>query len=182
PDQTLPLHTDNSILFHILLFTKHSIYDLVVGLYKLSNRTLWIGSRYEQSVARPRLQDNVLHGRALHCGHYALQTITKTESPKVTNTQKAPEPENKTNQQEKDEEEEEDNRPEYIPKRKAKNPLMKVGYAWMIGLPTGIIGFILAKRQVDKNRLKQLKIRQRMKKATEGDYESERYKPATRMQ
>lgn len=48
------------------------------------------------------------------------------------NTQKAAEPENKTNQQKKEEEEEEeeDNRPEYIPKRKAKNPLMKVGYAW----------------------------------------------------
>ncbi|KAL0190656.1 hypothetical protein M9458_013354, partial [Cirrhinus mrigala] len=98
---------------------------------------------------------------------------------------KATEPGNKTNQQKKEEEEEEeeeDNRPEYIPKRKAKNPMMKIGYAWMIGLPTGIIGFILAKRQVDKNRLKQLKIRQRMKKANEGDYESERYKPATRMQ
>ncbi len=48
------------------------------------------------------------------------------------NTQKAAEPENKTNQQKKEEEddEEEDNRPEYIPKRKAKNPMMKVGYAW----------------------------------------------------
>ncbi len=52
----------------------------------------------------------------------------------------------------------------------------------MIGLPTGVIGFILAKRQVDKNRLKQLKIRQRMKKSNEGDYERERYKAATRMQ
>uniref|UniRef100_A0A3B5KBF2 Si:ch73-71c20.5 n=1 Tax=Takifugu rubripes TaxID=31033 RepID=A0A3B5KBF2_TAKRU len=60
--------------------------------------------------------------------------------------------------------------PEYIPKRKAKNPMMKIGYAWMIGLPTGIIGFLLAKRQVDKNRLKQLKIRQRMKKSNEGEY------------
>ncbi len=53
------------------------------------------------------------------------------------NTQKAAEPENKSNQQKKEEEEEdddddeeEDNRPEYIPKRKAKNPMMKVGYAW----------------------------------------------------
>lgn len=45
---------------------------------------------------------------------------------------KATEPGNKTNQQKKEEEEEEedDNRPEYIPKRKAKNPMMKVGYAW----------------------------------------------------
>ncbi|XP_073707755.1 uncharacterized protein [Garra rufa] len=154
------------------------------GLYKLSNRTLWIGPHYEQRVAHLRLLDNVLHSRALHCGQYALQTIAKTESPKV-NTHKADEAENKTNQQKKeeeDEEEEEDNRPEYIPKRKAKNPMMKIGYAWMIGLPTGVIGFILAKRQVDKNRLKQLKIRQRMKQANEGDYERERYKPATRMQ
>ncbi|XP_043097635.1 DUF4748 domain-containing protein [Puntigrus tetrazona] len=153
------------------------------GLYKLSNTTFWIGSRYEKRVAHPRLQDNVLLSRALYCGHYTLQTNTKTESPNVTNTQRAAEPENKTNRQKKeDEEEEEDNRPEYIPKRKAKNPMMKVGYAWMIGLPTGIIGFILAKRQVDKNRLKQLKIRQRMKRANEGDYESERYKPSTRIQ
>ncbi|KAM4728011.1 uncharacterized protein FYW61_011154 [Anableps anableps] len=66
--------------------------------------------------------------------------------------------------------------PEYIPSRKAKNPMMKIGYAWMIGLPAGIIGFILAKRQVDKNRLKQLKIRQRMKRSNEGDYEGSRYR------
>lgn len=46
----------------------------------------------------------------------------------------------------------------------------------MIGLPTGIIGFLLAKRQVDKNRLKQLKIRQRMKRSNEGDYEGTRYR------
>ncbi|KAJ8282308.1 hypothetical protein COCON_G00048270 [Conger conger] len=65
--------------------------------------------------------------------------------------------------------------PEYMPKKKAKNPMMKIGYAWIIGLPSGIIGFILAKREVDKNRLKQLKIRQRMKRANEGVYESERY-------
>lgn len=52
----------------------------------------------------------------------------------------------------------------------------------MIGMPTGVIGFILAKRQVDKNRLKQLKIRQRMKKSNEGDYDTERYKLATRVE
>ncbi|XP_067315356.1 DUF4748 domain-containing protein [Pseudorasbora parva] len=150
------------------------------GLYQL-----WIRSHFEQTVARLRLQKNALHSRALHCGHYASQTITKIESPKVMNAQKGAEPENKTNQQKKeeeDDEEDDDNRPEYIPKRKAKNPMMKIGYAWMIGLPTGIIGFILAKRQVDKNRLKQLKIRQRMKKANEGDYERDRYKPDTRTQ
>ncbi|KAK7144441.1 hypothetical protein R3I94_010759 [Phoxinus phoxinus] len=148
------------------------------GLYQLSNRTLRIGSHFEQT--RPRLQENILHSRALHCGHYALQTITKMESPKVLKPQKGAEPENKTNQQKKEEEEEEDeedNRPEYIPKRQAKNPMMKIGYAWMIGMPAGIIGFILAKRQVDKNRLKQLKIRQRMKRSNDGDYETTRYNP-----
>ncbi|XP_077055429.1 uncharacterized protein LOC143706902 [Siphateles boraxobius] len=154
------------------------------GLYQVSNRTLWIGSHFEQIVARPRLQENVLHSRALQCGHYALQTVTKMESHKVLKPLKGAELEHKTNQQKKEEEDEEDedNSPEYIPKRKAKNPMMKIGYAWMIGLPTGIIGFILAKRQVDKNRLKQLKIRQRMKRSNEGDYESNRYKPAPRMQ
>uniref|UniRef100_A0A3B5LDJ2 Uncharacterized protein n=1 Tax=Xiphophorus couchianus TaxID=32473 RepID=A0A3B5LDJ2_9TELE len=68
--------------------------------------------------------------------------------------------------------------PEYIPRKKAKNPMMKLGYAWMIGLPAGIIGFILAKRQVDKNRLKQLKVRQRMKRSNEGEYDGSRY-PST---
>uniref|UniRef100_A0A3Q2ULU3 Si:ch73-71c20.5 n=1 Tax=Fundulus heteroclitus TaxID=8078 RepID=A0A3Q2ULU3_FUNHE len=71
--------------------------------------------------------------------------------------------------------------PEYIPRRKAKNPMMKIGYAWMLGLPAGIIGFILAKRQVDKNRLKQLKIRQRMKQSNEGDYEGSRYRQHTKL-
>ncbi|NP_001313494.1 DUF4748 domain-containing protein [Danio rerio] len=154
------------------------------GLYQLSNRTLWRESHLEQRVCL-RLQENVLHSRALHYGHHTLQTITKTEPPRVMNTQKSAEPENKTNQQKKEEEEEEeeeDNRPEYMPKGKAKNPMMKIGYAWMIGLPSGIIGFILAKRQVDKNRLKQLKIRQRMKRANEGDYETNRYKAATGME
>lgn len=54
--------------------------------------------------------------------------------------------------------------------------MMKVGYAWMIGLPAGIISFLLAKRQVDKNRLKQLKIRQRMKMSNEGEYDGGRYR------
>ncbi|XP_062907520.1 DUF4748 domain-containing protein [Mobula hypostoma] len=67
-------------------------------------------------------------------------------------------------------------RPEYIPQRKAKNPMGKIGLAWLIGLPSGIITFLLAKREVDKNRLKQLKVRQRMKSANEGDYQSERYR------
>ncbi|XP_047224311.1 DUF4748 domain-containing protein [Girardinichthys multiradiatus] len=76
---------------------------------------------------------------------------------------------------------EEPDGPEYIPRRKAKNPMMKIGYAWMIGLPAGIIGFILAKRQVDKNRLKQLKIRQRMKRSNEGEYERSRYRQHTKL-
>ncbi|XP_074544746.1 uncharacterized protein LOC141804299 [Halichoeres trimaculatus] len=75
-----------------------------------------------------------------------------------------------------EEEEEEPEGPEYIPKKKAKNPMMKIGYAWMIGLPSGVIGFMLAKREVDKNRLKQLKIRQRMKRSNEGEYEGSRYR------
>ncbi|XP_041659254.1 DUF4748 domain-containing protein [Cheilinus undulatus] len=75
-----------------------------------------------------------------------------------------------------EEEEEEPEGPDYIPRTKAKNPMMKIGYAWMIGLPSGIIGFLLAKRQVDKNRLKQLKIRQRMRNSNEGEYEGSRYR------
>ncbi|PWA17539.1 hypothetical protein CCH79_00011377 [Gambusia affinis] len=86
--------------------------------------------------------------------------------------------------------------PEYIPRRKAKNPMMKLGYAWrpprldrkylplssrMIGLPAGIIGFILAKRQVDKNRLKQLKIRQRMRRSNEGEYDGSRYRQHSKL-
>ncbi|CAB1416455.1 unnamed protein product [Pleuronectes platessa] len=73
------------------------------------------------------------------------------------------------------EEEEEDEGPEDIPHRRAKNPMVNIGYAWMIGLPTGIISFILAKREVDKNRLKQLKVRQRMRMSNDGEYEGSRY-------
>ncbi|XP_068604690.1 DUF4748 domain-containing protein [Brachionichthys hirsutus] len=57
--------------------------------------------------------------------------------------------------------------PEYIPRKKAKSPMTKVAYAWMVGLPSGIIGFVLVKRRVDQNRLEQLKIRQRMRTANE---------------
>ncbi|KAK1879774.1 putative hydrolase PNKD [Dissostichus eleginoides] len=63
-----------------------------------------------------------------------------------------------------------------MPRRKAKNPMMPIGYAWMIGLPAGIIGFLLTKREVDKNRLKQLKVRQRMRMSNEGEYEGSRYR------
>ncbi|XP_060900084.1 DUF4748 domain-containing protein isoform X2 [Labrus mixtus] len=102
-------------------------------------------------------------------------TSTSTQPHTSTSTQPHTQPGEKRAGEE-EEEEEEDEGPEYIPQRKAKNPMMKIGYAWMIGLPTGIIGFILAKREVDKNRLKQLKIRQRMKNSNEGDYEGSRYR------
>uniref|UniRef100_A0A674JD17 PNKD metallo-beta-lactamase domain containing n=1 Tax=Terrapene triunguis TaxID=2587831 RepID=A0A674JD17_9SAUR len=66
--------------------------------------------------------------------------------------------------------------PEYIPPRKAKNPMKMVGVAWAIGFPSGIILFLLTKRQVDKNRLKQLKARQKMKASNVGEYERARYR------
>uniref|UniRef100_A0A8C3HHJ2 Uncharacterized protein n=1 Tax=Chrysemys picta bellii TaxID=8478 RepID=A0A8C3HHJ2_CHRPI len=66
--------------------------------------------------------------------------------------------------------------PEYIPTRKAKNPMKMVGVAWAIGFPSGIILFLLTKREVDKNRLKQLKARQKMKASNVGEYERARYR------
>ncbi|XP_077391740.1 uncharacterized protein LOC144028045 [Festucalex cinctus] len=73
------------------------------------------------------------------------------------------------------EEEEESEDPDYIPLQKAKHPMTKVGFAWLLGLPASIIGFLLVKRQVDKNRLKQLKIRQRIQRSLEADYEGSRF-------
>ncbi|XP_042635404.1 uncharacterized protein LOC122149414 [Catharus ustulatus] len=70
---------------------------------------------------------------------------------------------------------------EYIPTRKkGKNPMKPVGVAWAIGLPSGIILFLLTKRQVDKNRLEQLKIRRTMMEANQGEYETERYSRVVR--
>lgn len=51
-----------------------------------------------------------------------------------------------------------------------------VGLAWAIGFPSGILLFLFAKREVDKKRLRQLKVRQRMKASNEGEYESGRYR------
>ncbi|KAF7711074.1 DUF4748 domain-containing protein [Silurus meridionalis] len=116
-----------------------------------------------------------LQHRALHCSSSCSLNITRTDAAKSTDPLKERE-------KKEEEEAEEDSGPEYIPKRKAKNPMKVIGYAWIIGLPSGVIGFILAKRQVDKNRLEQLKIRQRMKKSNEGEYERERYKPAAEEQ
>ncbi|KAJ6665490.1 hypothetical protein lerEdw1_003331 [Lerista edwardsae] len=67
----------------------------------------------------------------------------------------------------------------YIPQKKAKNPMKTIGIAWAIGFPSGIILFLLTKREVDKNRLKQLKVRQKMKASNEGEYERERYRAAS---
>ncbi|XP_078003345.1 uncharacterized protein LOC144454748 [Phascolarctos cinereus] len=65
---------------------------------------------------------------------------------------------------------------EYIPKKKAKNPMKPVGLAWAIGFPCGILLFLLTKREVDKNRQKQMKALQNMRTANSGQYESQRFK------
>ncbi|XP_062972804.1 probable hydrolase PNKD [Elgaria multicarinata webbii] len=65
---------------------------------------------------------------------------------------------------------------EYIPTKKAKNPMKAVGIAWAIGFPCGIILFLLTKREVDKNRLKQLKIHQKIHASNKGEYKRERYR------
>uniref|UniRef100_A0A4X2JU00 PNKD metallo-beta-lactamase domain containing n=1 Tax=Vombatus ursinus TaxID=29139 RepID=A0A4X2JU00_VOMUR len=65
---------------------------------------------------------------------------------------------------------------EYIPKKKAKNPMKPVGLAWAIGFPCGILLFLLTKREVDKNRLQQMKALQNMRTANSGQYERQRFK------
>ncbi|KAM9349352.1 uncharacterized protein ABDE67_009062 [Symphorus nematophorus] len=115
--------------------------------------------------------------RALHVSPAAPLCSSRTEPQKSAQTNSpAGTHRDDRRAREEEEEEEEPEGPEYIPKKKAKNPMMKIGYAWMIGLPTGIIGFLLAKREVDKNRLKQLKVRQRMRESNEGEYEGSRYR------
>ncbi|XP_034558146.1 DUF4748 domain-containing protein [Notolabrus celidotus] len=123
------------------------------------------------------LRLNAPQCRPLHVSPAASLCSSRTETQRSTqpHTTASTKPGDKKAAEE-EEEEEEDEGPEYIPKRKAKNPMMKIGYAWMIGLPSGVIGFVLAKREVDKNRLKQLKIRQRMKRSNEGDYDGSRYR------
>ncbi|MCI4375868.1 hypothetical protein PGIGA_G00115100 [Pangasianodon gigas] len=144
------------------------------GLQYFSSGNLCLKTAHAQSLTCFRPQRCVLQHRALHCSSSLSLNTAKTDADPVNNTH---------DQEKKGEQEEEDDSgPEYIPQRKAKNPMKVIGYAWIIGLPAGIIGFILAKRQVDKNRLQQLKIRQRMKKSNEGEYERDRYKPAAGMQ
>uniref|UniRef100_A0A8C3VYU1 PNKD metallo-beta-lactamase domain containing n=1 Tax=Catagonus wagneri TaxID=51154 RepID=A0A8C3VYU1_9CETA len=57
---------------------------------------------------------------------------------------------------------------EYIPRKRGKNPMKAVGLAWAIGFPCGILLFILTKREVDKDRLKQMKARQNMRASNTG--------------
>ncbi|KAM9037982.1 probable hydrolase PNKD [Sarcophilus harrisii] len=65
---------------------------------------------------------------------------------------------------------------EYIPRKKAKNPMKAVGLAWALGFPCGILLFLFTKREVDKNRLKQMKALQSMRTANQGDYERQRFR------
>ncbi|XP_043853627.1 probable hydrolase PNKD isoform X2 [Dromiciops gliroides] len=68
---------------------------------------------------------------------------------------------------------------EYIPKKKAKNPMKVVGLAWAIGFPCGILLFLFTKREVDKNRVKQMKALYNMRTANKGEYERQRFKNST---
>ncbi|XP_035491787.1 DUF4748 domain-containing protein isoform X2 [Scophthalmus maximus] len=123
----------------------------------------WLLAQSSQApVSCPRPRPHAARCRLLHVSPAASRCSSRTEPQRNSRTE---------DQRSREEGEEE---PEYIP-RKGKNPMMKIGYAWMIGLPTGIISFVLAKREVDKNRLKQLKVRQRMRRSNDGEYEGSRY-------
>lgn len=65
-------------------------------------------------------------------GHTPALTNINVDPPRAGVSHKPnEESKNKTESKTKpEEEEEEDDGPEYIPKRKAKNPMMKIGYAW----------------------------------------------------
>lgn len=68
---------------------------------------------------------------------------------------------------------------EYIPRKRGKNPMKAVGLAWAIGFPCGILLFILTKRKVDKDRVKQMKARQNMRLSNTGEYESQRFRASS---
>lgn len=110
--------------------------------------------------------------QAARCQLLHISPAASLSSSSRTEPQSGSPAESRTARQEEEEEEDD---PEDVPGKKRKNPMKRIGLAWMIGLPTGIISFILAKREVDKNRLKQLKIRQRMRRSNEGEYEGSRY-------
>ncbi|XP_019378211.1 PREDICTED: probable hydrolase PNKD [Gavialis gangeticus] len=67
---------------------------------------------------------------------------------------------------------------EYVPTRKAKNPMRAVGVAWAIGFPSGILLFLLTKREVDRNRLEQLQSLQNIKMANVGPEAEQQYRGA----
>uniref|UniRef100_A0A3B3SH11 Si:ch73-71c20.5 n=1 Tax=Paramormyrops kingsleyae TaxID=1676925 RepID=A0A3B3SH11_9TELE len=140
------------------LYGKHTRSLVEKGFCILSNRFPWSHRLTALDAPCVEAAHRVQHSRSLRWSWGSTLMTAKTDAQKTNESFNIPPEE-----------------PEYIPKRKAKNPMVKIGYAWMIGLPSGIIGFLLAKREVDKNRLKQLKIRQRMKKSNEGEYDSERY-------
>ncbi|KAK2108488.1 hypothetical protein P7K49_013653 [Saguinus oedipus] len=48
-----------------------------------------------------------------------------------------------------------------------------------IGFPCGILLFILTKREVDKDRVKQMKARQNMRASNTGEYESQRFRASS---
>lgn len=50
-----------------------------------------------------------------------------------------------------------------------------------IGFPCGILLFILTKREVDKDRLKQMKARQNMRASNTGEYESQRFRASSQL-
>lgn len=181
----LPLPPLSSVLLFIaVLYQLEEIYISFSELNVVPGRLLWT---CRTEMARPLCVGLGIprcvpwHYPPLHfCGHM-LSTTKTTATSTETDPQKSTGTETTNNAQKAEktdtvEDEEEYEGPEYIPKRKAKNPMMKIGYAWMIGLPAGIIGFIMTKREVDKNRLKQLRVRQRMKRSNEGEYDGSRYR------
>jgi hypothetical protein len=54
------------------------------------------------------------------------------------------------------------------------NPHGKIIAAWSILTFLGISGFVLAKRDVERKRLEQMKVRERMRNSNTGDYEMAR--------
>ncbi|XP_039199142.1 probable hydrolase PNKD isoform X2 [Crotalus tigris] len=58
---------------------------------------------------------------------------------------------------------------EYMPSRRFKTSPNPVAIAWVIGLPSAFTLFFLAKRQVEKKRVKQMKARRQMMAASKED-------------
>lgn len=101
-----------------------SVHFLSAGLQYLSRRNVCFRASRTQRLTGLGTQRCVLQQRAFHCSGIRLQHNTKTD--------RIPESADETNEREKkgEAEGEEDSGPEYIPKRKAKNPMKVIGYAW----------------------------------------------------